>query len=322
MSATVERVLLFPGQGAFRDVELANLAARHPAFGAVFSEVDRVARRLGAQAPSPYVLDAPRPLGQLVRDAPDVLQLAIYGTSIAVWTVLRERGEDAGILAGHSSGEIAALVAGGAFTVAEGAEIVAHRSAVLAGLGDHGGGMLALSCDADRAQRILEVVGEPRVAVAVGNGARQVVLAGPAAALESALAVARALRIAATPLPVAYPFHSPMLASAVPAFAARIRHIEPRPLRTLVFSPILGRFHRAEDALCEHVATALVAPVLFQRALERLGEAGARTFVECATAGTLARIVKRCLPQAHVLPALAGDDVGVALGPAPKSAAA
>jgi acyl transferase domain-containing protein len=308
MSATVDRVLLFPGQGAFRGAELPELAARHPEVRQVFSEIDRVARRLGAEEPSGYVLDAVRPLAELAREAPAVLQLAIYGTSIAVWTVLRARGEDAGVLAGHSAGEIAALVAGGAFSVAEGAEIVAQRSAVLAATGSNAGGMLALACDADRGRRIVEAVGEPRVAVAVRNGSRQIVLAGPSASLETAAAVARALGVGATPLPVAYPFHSPVLAQAVPEFAARIRHIEPRPLRTLVFSPILGRFHRPEDALCEHVATALVAPVAFDRALDRLAEAGARTFVECSTAGTLTRIVKRCRPQATVLLALAGLD--------------
>lgn len=312
MSATVDRVLLFPGQGAFRGEELARLAGRRPELRQVFSEIDRVAGRLGAEEPSGYVLDAPRPLAQLAREVPEVLQLAIYGTSIALWTVLRARGEDAGILAGHSAGEIAALVAGGAFTVAEGAEIVAHRSAVLAGIGANAGGMLALACDADCGRRIVEAVGEPRVAVAVRNGSRQIVLAGPTAALELAAAVARALGVGATPLPVAYAFHSPVLAQAVPEFEARIRHIEPRPLRTLVYSPILGRFHRPEDALCEHVATALVASVAFDRALDRLAEAGARTFIECATAGTLTRIVKRCRPEATVRLALADVDPPVA----------
>ncbi len=304
MAVTVDRVMLFPGQGAFRDHELATLAARHAEIREVFAEIDGVARRLGAPEPSTYVLDAPRPLKQLAREAPDVLQLAIYGTSLALWTVLRARGQDAPILMGHSAGEIAALVASGAFTLAEGAEIVTHRSAVLADVAGDGGGMLAVACDAERSWRLIDAVGDPLVAVAVRNGPRQVVLAGPAEALEAVAAIARALKIAATPLPVAYPFHSPALAQAAPEFAARISHIEARPPRALVFSPILGRFHRPDDALCEHLATALVAPVAFDRALARLVEAGARTFIECATAGTLARIVKRCIPEATVGPAL------------------
>jgi [acyl-carrier-protein] S-malonyltransferase len=253
-------------------------------------------------------------LAQLVNEAPDVLQLAIYGTCVSVWTVLRDSGRQFGALAGHSSGEIAALVAGGAFTVAEGAEIVVHRSAALSELPRCAGAMLALACDAERARRVLDAVGNPLVALAVRNGPRQVVLSGPAEALDVVADVARALHIAATPLTVAYPFHSPMLAAAVADFAARIRHIEARPLRALVFSPILGRFHRAEDALGEHIATALVAPVAFDRALYRLRDAGARTFVECATAGTLSRIVQRCLPEASIEQAL--DAVGLHVVPA------
>jgi acyl carrier protein len=118
------------------------------------------------------------------------------------------------------------------------------------------------------------------------------------------------VRITATPLSVAYPFHSPALAGAVPEFAARIRHLEPRPLRMLVFSPILGRFHRAEDDLREHIAGALVAPVAFDRALDRLHDAGARVFLECGTAGTLGRLVQACLPETTV--ELASDPASVA----------
>ena len=314
MSANVDRVLLFPGQGAFRDREPALLAARHPRIRQVFEEIDRVANGLGAQGPAEYMLSGDRPtLAQLVNEAPDVLQLAIYGTCVSVWSVLRDSGRQFGVLAGHSSGEIAALVAGGAFTVAEGAEIVVHRSAALSELPRCAGAMLALACDAERARRVLDAVGNPLVAVAVRNGPRQVVLSGPAEALDVVADVARALHIAATPLTVAYPFHSPMLAAAVADFAARIRHIEARPLRALVFSPILGRFHRAEDALGEHIATALVAPVAFDRALYRLRDAGARTFVECATAGTLSRIVQRCLPEASIEQAL--DAVGLHVVP-------
>ncbi|MDQ3678183.1 MAG: acyltransferase domain-containing protein, partial [Actinomycetota bacterium] len=304
MSTTFDRVLLFPGQGAFRDGELPQLAARHPHVRQVFAEIDRVAQDLGAQPAGPHVLaGARRPLAQLVTEAPDILQLAIYGTSIALWTILGESGRQSGALAGHSSGEIAALVAAGAFTVAEGAQIVVHRSAVLSGLARPVGGMLALACDAERARRVLDAVGDPLAAVAVRNDPRQHVLSGPVDTLGVIADVARALSIPATALPVAYPFHSPVMAGAVPEFAARIRHIEPRPLRMLVFSPILGRFHRAEDELSEHVASALVAPVDFDRALRRLSAAGARDFVECATAGTLARIVQRCLPDASVRPA-------------------
>ena len=302
---TLDRVALFPGQGAFRDGDPAQLATRHPQVREVFAEIDHVAQRLGAHEIGPHLLaDDPRPVGQLVTDAPDVLQLAIYGTSLAVWSILRDRGERSGVLAGHSSGEIAALVAAGAFTIAEGAEIVVHRSAVLAELAPPAGGMLALACDAERARVVLDAVGNPLVAIAVRNGPQQVVISGPVDALEVVTGVAGALSIVTTPLTVAYPFHSPLLAQAVPEFAARIRHIEPRPLRSLVFSPILGRFHRADDALGEHVASALVAPVGFDRALRRLSHAGALTFVECATAGTLTRIVKRCLPDASALPAL------------------
>jgi malonyl CoA-acyl carrier protein transacylase/acyl carrier protein len=228
--------------------------------------------------------------------------------------VLQGAGAPVSIVAGHSAGEIAALVAAGSLTVAEGAEILVHRSAVLADLITQPGGMLMLGCSADRARDVLAAVGHPMVALAVRNAPRQTVVSGPSEVLDTVARVAALLGITATLLTVAYPFHSPMLAGAVPEFAARIRHLEPRPPRTLVFSPILGRFHRPEDDLREHIAGALVAPVAFDRALDRLRDAGVRVFVECATGGTLGRLVRACLPEATV--DSAGDLANPAVPPA------
>ena len=303
MSATVDSVLLFPGQGAFRDGDLTRFAAERPELFEVFDEIDRTARELGAEPPSAHLLATPIPLAELIHEAPDIVQLGIYGSSIALWRMLGDTGKHFGVMMGHSSGEIAALVAAGAFTVREGAEIVVHRSAVLSRVPRPAGGMLMLTCTAEHARAVLEAVANPLLAVAVRNSSQQVVVAGPPQPLETVAQVAASLGIGSRLLPAAYPFHSPVLATAAAEFAGRIRHIEARPLRAMVFSPILGRFHRAGDALTEHIATALVAPVAFDQALQRLHEAGARTFVECAVAGPLRRIVTQQLPAADVLSA-------------------
>jgi acyl transferase domain-containing protein len=79
--------------------------------------------------------------------------------------VLAGSGAAPAVLAGHSLGEIAALAAGGAFSIETGARIVAHRTAVLASAGVTGG-MVALGCDVRRAERILALVDDPRAAVA------------------------------------------------------------------------------------------------------------------------------------------------------------
>jgi [acyl-carrier-protein] S-malonyltransferase len=323
MQHAIENVLLFPGQGAHRDDELPTLASRHRQVRDVFDEIDAVAADLGAQAPGPQLFGADPPsLETLVATSPDVLQLAVYGTTLALSRIVDDAGQRTFALAGHSSGEIAALVAGGAYTLAQGAEIVIRRSALLRGL-DGAGGMVALGCDAERAWQVLGAVADPWTVVAVENGERQTLVSGRHDALATVTAVARALRISVIELKAAYPFHGPLLAPLVAEFAAQIRHLRPRPLTALVYSPILGRFHRQDDALADHIAASLVAPVHFGSALRRLYDAGARSFVDCSLAGGLGRLTARCLPEAtsvSALDALATAGVQPPARPAPVAA--
>jgi acyl transferase domain-containing protein/acyl carrier protein len=304
MPTAVQKILLFPGQGAHRDDELPALARHHPQVAQAFDEVDAVAARLGATPPGPQVLAGGVTLESLLADAPDVLQLAIFATSIGLFNVLRDSDEANAVLVGHSSGEIAALVAGGAFTVAEGAEIIVRRSALLERITRGSAGMVALGCDERRAWRLVDAVADPRMVVAVENGQAQTVVSGPHEALSALIAIAHPLRVPATLLPAAYPFHSPGLAPLVAEFAAAIAHLRPRPLTALVYSPILGRFHRQGDRLTDHLADSLVAPVRFGAALRELSEAGAQTFVDCSIAAPLARLTQRSLPDATAVAAV------------------
>ncbi|MGY2062085.1 ACP S-malonyltransferase, partial [Nocardia gipuzkoensis] len=197
--------------------------------------------------------DAPG-IDEMLRTNPDLLQLAIYGTSVAAYRLALARGMRPDVLVGHSFGEIAALVCGGAFTVTEGAEIVCHRDAALAAMGEVDGYQLALSADVAAVEQILLLIGDPRAVVAVENHAGQTVIAGPRGAIETAQAIAAALRIGAVPLKSAYPFHSPMLSEAAFEFAARIRHIPRQRPRVEVYSPILGPAYRDGDDLAVALA--------------------------------------------------------------------
>lgn len=318
MPTAIETVLLFPGQGAHRDDALPALARRHPQVAEVFDEVDSVAAGFGVRQPGVDVLAGRTPVETLRAERPDVLQLAIFATSIGLWRVMRDSGRPQSVLVGHSSGEIAALVAGGAFTLAEGTEIVVRRSTLLEPVRTRSAGMVALGCDALRAWQLVDAVADPRMVVAVENGPAQTVVSGPEESLSALAAVAGALRIAATTLPAAYPFHSPVLAPLVADFAAEIAHLEARPFTALVYSPILGRFHRHGDRLTEHLAASLVAPVRFGSALHELSVAGARTFIDCSVAAPLARLTLRCLPG---VTAIAAEEAASATA-APADAAA
>src|SRR3954471_14179914 len=158
-------VVLFPGEGAF-DGELLRAAHRdHPEVAQVFTAVDRVAEELFGRPLSPVVF-GPHPvdIADLLHDDPWVSQLAIYGSDVAAHLVLAAQGLRPDVLMGHSLGEIAALVASGAYSVEDGARIVAHRVLAVEALSPDGY-LVALSTPRTRAQLLVELVGDPLVAV-------------------------------------------------------------------------------------------------------------------------------------------------------------
>ena len=302
MPVPVQKVVVFPGQGAYQGDVLADLAQRFPQVRQTFEVLDDVATRLGAPPVAATLLQQrPPSIDELVTDAPEVLQLAIYGVSAAMHRLLADAGHAGDVLTGHSFGEISALVAGGAYTLAEGAEMVLHRNAVLRETAAPGGAMLALGCDVGQAERLLELLGDPWTVVAVENGPLQTVVSGPGDVVDVVTAMARALRWSATLLKAPYAFHSPLLAPLVAPFSARVAHLTPGPLTTPVYSPTLGRYYRPDDDLPKLVARGFVVRVRFSSALQRLHDLGATSFVECGTGHGVTGVVQRCLPAVQAV---------------------
>jgi malonyl CoA-acyl carrier protein transacylase/acyl carrier protein len=290
---------LFPGQGAFYSGALATLRVSHAEVDETFAEIDRAAADHLGVSPSAALFQPSdgQPAPAL---ATEVVQLAIYGISVATYRMLAARGFSADVLVGHSFGEIAALVCAGALTTREGADIVCHRSAVLKRLGDRSGGMAALGADVARAEKIVELVGHERAAVAVENWSGQTVVSGTPEAMEIVRNVAGALGISNTAIDSPYPFHCPpIMARIEPEFTARLRSLSPRPLQTPVYSPILGRHYSDKDDLASCLGQHLLQRVRFSQALERLAADGVSTWVECGASSALSRFVGKSLAQAN-----------------------
>ena len=112
MSETNRRVFLFPGQGAYLPGAMAAFA-QHPSVRDVLNEVDRAVPRATGNV-ADLVLRAPgRPLPELLAQDTLGLQLALFGTSVALFDQLADLVTPADVLVGHSLGEIAALTAAG-----------------------------------------------------------------------------------------------------------------------------------------------------------------------------------------------------------------
>ena len=266
--------ILFPGQGSQTPEMRDTVADVRPDLLALASEVvgeDPFAR---------------------VDDGTKFAQPAIFCASLAGWESLgRPSGE---FMAGHSLGELAALVAAGCLRERDGLELVALRGRLMQESGERAGdgGMLALlgGGAADRAAELADAHG---LAVANDNSPQQVVLSGDRAAFDAASAAAKELSLRAMELPVTGAFHSPMMAGAVPAFAEALDRVEvASPEGVTVLSAVTAA--PFEDVRAQ-LAQALTMPVRWRETLLALRELGAERFVEVGPGRVLTGLVKRTL---------------------------
>jgi acyl transferase domain-containing protein len=228
-----------------------------------------------------------------VDDGTRFAQPAIFCASLAGWESLgRPNGE---FMAGHSLGELAALVAGGRLRERDGLELVALRGRLMQESGERAGdgGMLALlgRGAADHAGEIADAHG---LAVANDNSPQQVVLSGDRSAFEAAAAAAEDLGLRATELSVTGAFHSPMMAEAVPEFTAALERVEVLPASqdvTVLSAVTAAPF---EDVRAQ-LAQALTNPVRWREVLLAMHERGADRFVETGPGKVLTGLVKRTL---------------------------
>lgn len=225
-------------------------------------------------------------------------QPAIFCASLAGWERLGRPAVDA--VAGHSLGEVAALVAAGSLSAQDGLRLVALRGRLMDEAAEQtgDGGMLAvLKGGPGQAEAIASRHG---VAVANDNAPGQVVLSGSVDALERAEVTAKELGLRAIRLAVAGAFHSPAMAPAVPAFRAALADVDFRPAQIAVVSCITAQ-PLADPR--EQLLAGLTQPVRWRETALALHAMGIRRFVETGPGKVLAGLVGRTLRDVEILTA-------------------
>lgn len=223
-------------------------------------------------------------------------QPAIFCASLAGWEGLGR--PDGDMMAGHSLGELAALVAAGCLTERDGMELVALRGKLMQESGERAGdgGMLAL-LGAGAADHATELADAHGLAVANDNSPQQVVLSGARGAFADATAAAKELGLRPMELPVTGAFHSPMMAEAVPEFEAALAGVEVATPRVTVLSAVTAAPFEGVRA---QLAQALTMPVRWRETLLAMHERGGERFVEVGPGRVLTGLVKRTLKDVEL----------------------
>jgi [acyl-carrier-protein] S-malonyltransferase len=197
-------------------------------------------------------------------------QPAIYCASIAGWTEWRSFVRPFA-LAGHSLGELSALVAAGALDPMSGLEMAAVRGELMASAKTREEeGMLAVLGGEEGLPRLL--AREHDVVLANDNAPGQAVLAGRVDRLREVSGHARSEGARVIWLDVAGAFHSPVMAGAVEPFRSALEKVEFRSGPIDVISSSSAR--PLEDVRTE-LAAAIVRPVRWRETMRALARRGA-----------------------------------------------
>ena len=229
-------------------------------------------------------------------------QLSVLLTSLLAWhavaPTLRD-GPPVGF-AGHSLGQITALIAAETLTLADGLRLaVARADASAACQAEHPGAMLAL-LGADEAQATEACTAAPDSAwVANINGAGQVVVGGRPDALEAVAERATELGVRRTRrLAVDGAFHTPLMAGAARRLAPTLEDLT----FTAPCAPVVTNHdaHPVDTASGwpDRLTAHLVSPVRWADVVGTLVGLGADTFIEVGPGTVLTGLTKRLVPDA------------------------
>jgi [acyl-carrier-protein] S-malonyltransferase len=291
------RVFLFPGLGAYAPGMLREARHFYPQVVQTIKEIDQASAEHGV-GPVAEILFGPEPtpLTDLSARPAEMFQLAVFGASIATLRVLTDEGVEPDLLVGHSFGEIAALVAGGALDLVDGVRMVLARAEALRPW-EGKGAMAAIGTDEATAAHLIGVLNDGDLVIGCHNAPRQTVLSGPIPSIERAEKVAAALNLFCTRLHLPYASHHPMFLIAVEEFCRLMSDIRQRPLQRRVLSPIHQRVYTDGDDLRRAIAECLVLPVRFTDTVRRLHARGAEVFIEVGARNALTRCVELTVPD-------------------------
>lgn len=287
-----ETAFLFPGQGS-----------QQVGMGRALASADPFARRIFEQADE--ILDFS--ISNLAWEGPEEelndtinTQPALFCHSMAAFSVFHASFPDfkPAFVAGHSMGELSALIASGASPFDETLQLVRRRGELMKQAGEVSpGGMAAiLGLDIPTVEGICTQASDQNAIVQVANDncPGQVVISGASVALERAMALAEesgARRVRR--LAVSIAAHSPLMSQASEAFSQAVSGTPIKdPLIPLIGNVTAAPLNTAEQ-IRRDLNDQLISPVRWTESIQEMIRGGVTHFVEIGTGDVLLGLVKR-----------------------------
>jgi [acyl-carrier-protein] S-malonyltransferase len=283
---------VFPGQGSQAVGMGRDLAAAYPVAQEIFQEADELLHS---------------PFSKLMWEGPESelndtvnTQPALFVHSLAAFRVFSHLHPEfkPAALAGHSLGELSALAASGALSFAAGLRLVRKRGELMKKAGEmNPGGMAAiLNLDIPALEKVCAEASREGeiVQVANDNCPGQVVISGAKAAVERAMAGAKAAGAKrAIPLAVSIAAHSQLMTSIQAEWNEAVDAAGVKDATIQIIGNVVAKPIQSAADLCADIQALMQSRVRWTETIQLLAGQGITTFVEIGTGNVLLGLIRR-----------------------------
>jgi [acyl-carrier-protein] S-malonyltransferase len=301
--------IVFPGQGS-QSVGMMDGYAGHPLVHETFVEASQV---LGQDLWALVQQGPAEGLNQTVNTQPVMLT-----ADVAVYRAWRAAGgAEASVMAGHSLGEYAALVAAGAIAFADALPLVRFRAQAMQDAVPQGAGAMAAIMGLDDEGVVAacaEAAQTQNVEAVNFNAPGQVVIAGHKEAVERAIVAAKARGAKrGLLLPVSAPFHSKLLQPAAEKLAAYLAGVPVHVANPAVLHNVDVAPATTPETIRAALARQAASPVRWVETIQAFVAQGVTHIVECGPGTVLTGLARRIAPRVEILPLNDADAIATAI---------
>ncbi|OCL26053.1 malonyl CoA-acyl carrier protein transacylase [Orenia metallireducens] len=276
---------IFPGQGS-----------QQVGMGADLVEEFAVAKETFAEADNALDID----ISKLCFEGPaedlqktSNTQPAILTTSIAVYRVLKEKGIEPDIVAGHSLGEYSALVAAGVLDFTDAVKLVRKRGQLM----EEADGTMAaiIGLNAKEVEELCQKASTAGIVEPANyNCPGQIVISGEKEGVEQATKLAQeAGAKKAVILNVSGPFHSSLMEPAGEKLSKELAEVTLNDAQVPVVTNINAEFTTKDEDFVQALIKQISGSVRWEESVKAMIEDGVDTFVEVGPGRVLKGFMRR-----------------------------
>ena len=282
--------VLFPGQGSQYIGMGKNLFDKFDIAKKMFNQVDSI---LGFKLSELCFSGDIRLLTKTYNAQPAILAVSVIMYALYI----RGKGIEPSYLAGHSLGEISALVCSGAIKFDDAIQIVYKRGQLMAKeVNNRFCAMYAImGADISDLENCCKRItsSDNIVEISNYNGSKQVVISGEKEALDEVCNSLNLMQEQVIPIKVSAPFHTSIMSNVADAIREELLKYSYSDLNIPVLSNVDGDLYKDKTKIVENLSNQIKLPVKWSKCIKYLKNKNVSNFVEVGPGTVLKNLIKR-----------------------------